>query len=52
MGDFATLKQTPLYELHVELGATLVPFAGYCLPLQYPAGILAEQAQALDMGYE
>ena len=36
------LKQTPLHALHVELGARLVPFAGYAMPVQYPAGILAE----------
>jgi len=34
--------RTALYELHVELGARLVPFAGFYLPLNYPAGILAE----------
>jgi aminomethyltransferase len=37
-----TLARTPLYELHRELGAKLVPFAGYDMPVQYPAGILAE----------
>jgi len=37
-----SLKQTPLYALHVELGAKLVPFAGYAMPVQYPAGILKE----------
>jgi aminomethyltransferase len=36
------LKRTPLYELHRELGARLVPFAGYEMPVQYPTGILAE----------
>jgi aminomethyltransferase len=36
------LKRTPLYELHQELGARLVPFAGWEMPVQYPAGILAE----------
>lgn len=36
------LARTPLYELHVELGAKLVPFAGYTMPLNYPAGILTE----------
>ena len=38
----ATLKQTPLYSLHTELGAKLVPFAGYEMPVQYPAGIMQE----------
>ncbi len=36
------LLLTPLYGLHLELGARLVPFAGYSMPVQYPAGILAE----------
>jgi aminomethyltransferase len=38
----APLARTPLYGLHVELGAKLVPFAGYEMPVQYPAGILKE----------
>jgi aminomethyltransferase len=38
----APLKRTPLHDLHRELGAKLVPFAGYEMPVQYPAGILAE----------
>jgi aminomethyltransferase len=29
------LKKTPLYELHVQHGATLVPFGGYSMPVQY-----------------
>jgi aminomethyltransferase len=36
------LKRTPLYEEHVRLGAKMVPFAGYEMPVQYPAGITAE----------
>jgi len=36
------LLRTPLYDLHVELGARMVPFAGYHMPVQYPAGIMAE----------
>jgi aminomethyltransferase len=36
------LKRTPLYDLHVKLGARLVPFAGYEMPVQYPTGIVAE----------
>ena len=39
------LKRTPLYALHKELGARLVPFAGYEMPVQYPTGILVEHAQ-------
>ena len=37
-----TLLQTPLHALHVELGARMVPFAGYSMPVQYPAGLMAE----------
>jgi aminomethyltransferase len=37
-----SLQHTPLYELHVSLGAKLVPFAGYAMPVQYPTGILRE----------
>jgi aminomethyltransferase len=36
------LLRTPLYALHVALGARMVPFAGYEMPVQYPSGILAE----------
>jgi len=36
------LKRTPLHDLHLELGARMVPFAGYEMPVQYRAGILAE----------
>lgn len=36
------LKRTPLYDLHVELGAKMVPFAGYDMPVQYSAGIIKE----------
>jgi aminomethyltransferase len=37
-----TLARTPLYNLHVELGARMVPFAGYEMPVQYPSGVLKE----------
>jgi aminomethyltransferase len=36
------LKRTPLYDEHARLGAKLVPFAGYDMPVQYPSGIMAE----------
>jgi aminomethyltransferase len=36
------LRETPLTALHRELGARIVPFAGYAMPVQYPAGILVE----------
>jgi aminomethyltransferase len=37
-----TLKRTPLHDVHVALGAKMVPFAGYEMPVQYPTGITAE----------
>ena len=36
------LERTPLHALHVARGARMVPFAGYDMPVQYPAGILKE----------
>ena len=36
------LLKTPLHDLHVEMGARIVPFAGYSMPVQYPAGLMAE----------
>jgi len=36
------LLKTPLHALHTELGARMVPFAGYSMPVQYPAGLMAE----------
>jgi aminomethyltransferase len=38
----ATLKRTPLYDIHVALGGKIVPFAGYEMPVQYANGITAE----------
>ncbi|WP_396438729.1 glycine cleavage system aminomethyltransferase GcvT [Limnohabitans sp.] len=38
----ADLLTTPLNALHTELGARMVPFAGYSMPVQYPAGLVAE----------
>lgn len=35
-------RKTPLYERHVAAGGKIVPFAGYLLPVQYPAGVIAE----------
>lgn len=37
-----SLLHTPLDALHRELGAKMVPFAGYDMPVQYPAGIIKE----------
>jgi len=36
------LKNTPLDGLHISLGAKMVPFAGYSMPVQYPLGVLKE----------
>ena len=36
------LSRTPLYDLHLELGAKIVPFAGYEMPVQYPMGVMKE----------
>jgi len=40
--DQDSLKITPLHGLHVSLGGKMVPFAGYDMPVQYPAGVLKE----------
>jgi aminomethyltransferase len=42
------LKQTPLYDRHVTAGGRIVPFGGYALPVQYPAGIMAEHKWTRD----
>jgi len=36
------LKRTPFYDMHVSLGAKMVPFAGFEMPVQYPTGITRE----------
>ncbi len=43
-----SLSKTPLNGLHQRLGAKLVPFAGYEMPVQYPAGILKEHNHTRD----
>ena len=51
------LRETALHALHVSLGAKMVPFAGYSMPVQYPSGILAEhrhtrsEAGLFDVGH-
>jgi glycine cleavage system T protein (aminomethyltransferase) len=51
------LRRTSLYEMHRELGARMVPFAGFEMPVQYPAGIINEhehtrnQASLFDVGH-
>ncbi|TBZ33187.1 glycine cleavage system aminomethyltransferase GcvT [Rhizobium leguminosarum bv. viciae] len=42
MDDTAALKKTPLHAVHLSLGARMVPFAGYDMPVQYPAGVMKE----------
>ncbi|MCJ9752362.1 glycine cleavage system aminomethyltransferase GcvT, partial [Neorhizobium sp. BETTINA12A] len=42
MDDQTVLKTTLLHALHLSLGARMVPFAGYDMPVQYPAGVLKE----------
>src|SRR3954469_19314144 len=42
------LLHTPLHALHQELGARMVPFAGYSMPVQYPAGLMAEHLHTRD----
>ncbi|MBU6423118.1 MAG: glycine cleavage system aminomethyltransferase GcvT [Chloroflexota bacterium] len=42
MSAVGTLRRTPLYEEHLALGAKMVPFAGWEMPIQYPTGIVAE----------
>jgi aminomethyltransferase len=36
------LRRTPLHDEHLVLGAKMVPFAGWEMPIQYPSGIVAE----------
>jgi len=36
------LLKVPLNDLHIEMGARMVPFAGYSMPVQYPTGLMAE----------
>ena len=45
--DTALLK-TPLHDLHVRLGARMVPFAGYAMPVQYASGLMAEHRQCRE----
>ena len=44
----APLLHTPLHALHQRLGARLVPFAGYAMPVQYPGGLMAEHRQCRE----
>ncbi|MCB1829650.1 MAG: glycine cleavage system aminomethyltransferase GcvT [Chromatiaceae bacterium] len=54
MSEFAPpvkerLLRTPLYDLHLELGGKMVPFAGYEMPVHYPSGILKEHQQTRNL---
>src|SRR5258708_1389499 len=40
--DLSSPKRTPLHALHVSLGAKMVPFAGYEMPVQYATGVLRD----------
>ena len=42
------LLRTPLYDLHVGMGAKMVPFAGYEMPVQYPLGVMKEHVQTRE----
>jgi len=43
-----TPKRTPLYKIHVSLGAKMVPFGGYEMPVSYASGIAAEHRSVRD----
>ncbi|MCU1715722.1 glycine cleavage system aminomethyltransferase GcvT [Pseudomonas sp. 5P_3.1_Bac2] len=42
------LAKTPLHALHLELGARMVPFAGYDMPVQYPLGVMKEHLHSRE----
>ncbi|MEP5758818.1 MAG: glycine cleavage system aminomethyltransferase GcvT [Litoreibacter sp.] len=42
------LLQTPLHDLHVSLGAKMVPFAGYSMPVQFPMGVMKEHTHTRE----
>ncbi len=42
------LQKTPLHALHLELGARMVPFAGYDMPVQYPLGVMKEHLHSRE----
>ena len=46
--DHSQLKQTPLHALHASCGGKMVPFAGYEMPVQFPAGVLREHLHTRD----
>ena len=48
LAEKSNSRTTPLHDLHVELGAKMVDFAGWQMPLQYPAGIMNEHKQCRE----
>lgn len=46
--DNTPVKTVPLDALHRELGAKMAPFAGYDMPVQYPAGVMAEHTHTRE----
>ncbi|WP_020407909.1 glycine cleavage system aminomethyltransferase GcvT [Hahella ganghwensis] len=48
MAESSTALKTPLYDLHMELGAKMVEFAGYMMPVSYPAGIIKEHTHTRE----
>jgi aminomethyltransferase len=46
--DLSKTLKTPLHDLHVRLGARMVPFAGYAMPVQYPTGLMTEHRQCRE----
>lgn len=44
----APLRRTPFHDIHVALGAKIVPFAGFEMPVQYPTGITVEHKAVRD----
>src|SRR5210317_1472124 len=43
-GPMPENQRLPLHQFHLEHGAKMVPFAGYDMPVQYSAGVMAEHA--------
>jgi aminomethyltransferase len=46
----SALKKTPLYDFHVDVGGKMVDFAGYAMPVQYPAGVLKSHSHTRTAG--
>ncbi len=46
--DTPPLRTTALHDLHVGLGARMVPFAGWSMPVQYPTGVTVEHRQCRE----